>query len=208
VLARSRASLAKYGLAAPAENAIAPATCSIYLHERGWSFCDARAAVPGCEAAGRVDVGTDGMLDGGLVVTLGHELLDRSAVTVLPSLLAEHLTVPVRITGGAARPHIHADLAACFGNLVTDNRVSALLSEAASDVASLFTGRDAPRPEAAQPAPPPRVMHPDPYGVSARGDAAEEDALLRDLVAAGADWDEIDARLEAHRRSFVRHRIG
>jgi hypothetical protein len=206
LLARSKPLLHKYGLAAPAENAIAPATCTIHLNERGWSFCDARAAVPGCQATGRVDVGTDGVLDGGLVVTLSHELLDRSAVTVLPSLLAEHLTVPVRITGSAAHPQIHADLAACFGNLLSDNRVSAILSGAAADVASLFTGKAPPAPPPASA--PPRPMHPDPYGAGARGDAAEEDALLRDLVASGADWDEIDARIEAHRRSFVRHRIG
>ncbi len=51
-------------------------------------------------------------------------------------------------------------------------------------------------------------MHPDPYGAGARGDAAEEDALLRDLVAAGIDWAEIDLRIDAHRRAFVRQRIG
>ena len=204
ILARSKAALGRYGLVPPAETAIAPATCVIFLHERGWSFCDARAAVPGCEATGRVDVGTDGTLDGALVVTLGDELLASRALTLLPALLAERLTVPVRITGSAARPHIHADLAACFGNLVTDNRVSAIFSEAASDVVSLFTGKEPARAPPA--AAPPPAMDPSPQGV--RGDAVVEDELIRDLVASGADWDEIEERLEAHRRSFIRQRIG
>ncbi|HSO40174.1 MAG TPA: hypothetical protein VLT33_46930, partial [Labilithrix sp.] len=207
LLLRAKAPLEKYGLALPAQSASAPATCSIVLHERGWSFGDVSAAVPGCATTGRVDLTTDGALDGALVVKLGQELLEKSAVTLLPSLLAEHLVVPVRITGAASRPHVDADLAACFGRLLSDNRVSTLLSEAAGGVASLFTGKEAPRAAGAEPGPS-AVLAPDPYGAGARGDAAAEDALIRALVAAGADWNDIDARVDAHRRGETRPRVG
>jgi hypothetical protein len=35
-----------------------------------------------------------------------------------------------------------------------------------------------------------------------------EDALRREQAAAAADWDAIEARLEAHRRGGIRQRIG
>jgi hypothetical protein len=193
LLARERAALAKYGIAPPAENATAPATLVIDLGERGWSLTQARGAVPGCEAAGDVHAAFDGTLEGALVVTLGEELLASSAVLVVPSILAEKLTLPVRIGGTLAHPRIDADLGACLGRFVTDNRVTQLFSEAASDVVSLFTGREATRPAPPPPTPPTNVQ-------SARTD----DELLRELAAARADWDEIEARLTEHRRSADR----
>ena len=198
VLERSRAALGRYGISPPPQQASGPAALVIGMGHLGWSFTQAHGAVPGCEATGDVRVSFDGALDGVLVVTLGEELLSSSAALVVPSLLADRLTVPVTIAGTIARPHIHADLGACFGSFVTDNRVTALFSEAASDVVSLLTGRDPERPRAPPPplapppAPPPR----------------HEDALMRELAASRADWDELEARLDDHRRGGIRHRIG
>jgi len=190
VLLRAQAPLAKYGLGLPSQSASRPSTCRIALHDRGWTFADVVAAVPGCATTGRVDVALDGTVDGALVVRLGQELLEKSKLTLFPSLLAGKLTVPVRITGMAARPDVDADLAACFGTL---------LSDAAGGVAALFTGSKPPPPLGADNASP-RALVPDPYGAAARGDAAAEDALVRALVAAGAPWDVIDARVATHRR--------
>ena len=148
------------------------------------------AAVPGCATTGRVDVASDGTVDGALVVRLGSELLEKSKLTLLPSLLADQLVVPVRITGAASRPHVDADLAACFGRL---------LSDAAGGVASLFTGSKPPPPLTPE-STPSRTLAPDPFGAAGRADAAAEDALTSELVAKGADWNEIDARIAAHRR--------
>jgi hypothetical protein len=200
VLARSKPALAKYGIAPPAENAVAPATLMIGLDPVGWSFTQARGAVPGCEASGDIRVAFDGTMNGALVVTLGEELLASSAVLVVPSILAEKLTLPVRIGGTITQPHIDADLGACLGRFVTDNRVTEFFSEAASDVVSLFTGRGPTRPPPPQP---PAAMAPQHVH-----HAQDEDALLRELVASGADWDEIEERLQEHRRGGVRHRIG
>ncbi len=59
-------------------------------------------------------------MGGALVVKLGAEWLEKSKLTLLPSLLADKLVVPVRITGAASRPHVDADLASCFGTLLSD----------------------------------------------------------------------------------------
>jgi len=64
------------------------------LLERGWTFADVVAAVPGCATTGRVDVANDGTVGGALVVKLGAELLEKSKLTLLPSLLAGKLVVP------------------------------------------------------------------------------------------------------------------
>jgi hypothetical protein len=202
VLARARPALGRYGLTPPAERAVGPATLSIALGQLGWSFSDIRGAVPGCAAIGDVRIGFDGSVDGALVVTLGRELLASSAVLVVPSILAEHLTIPVSLGGTLARPKVDADLGACLGRFVTDNRVTAMFSEAASDVVSLFTGRAPSKPAPPLPSDAPPVQ--ERPGVEPQAD----DALLREVVAAGVDWDEIEARLEEHRRGGVRHRIG
>ena len=99
VLERSRAPLGRYGISPPLPHASGPATLVIGLSHLGWSFSEARGAVPGCEAIGAVRVAFDGSIDGALVVTLSEALLASSAVLVVPSLLADRLTVPVSIGG-------------------------------------------------------------------------------------------------------------
>lgn len=188
VLKRAQAPLGKVGLGLPPQTAIGPATCSIAFHERGWTFTDVVAAVPGCATTGRVDVATDGTVDGALVVKLGAELLEKSKLTLLPSLLADQLVVPVRITGAASRPHVDADLASCLGSL---------LSDAAGGVAKIFSRPPPPLAVGAQPM---RTLGPDPFGAATRGDVAAEDALLRELVLAGVAFYDIDERVDAHRR--------
>jgi hypothetical protein len=185
VLQRAQAPLGKVGLGLPPQTASGPATCTIALHARGWTFAEVIAAVPGCATTGRVDVSPDGAVDGALVVKLGAELLEKSKLTLLPSLLADQLVVPVRITGAASRPHVDADLASCFGTL---------LSDAAGGVAKIFS-----RPPPPLAAPPARTLGPDPFGASARGDAAADDARARELVLEGVAFDEIAARLGAPR---------
>ena len=165
VLARGEAPLAKVGLRLPGTTASAPATCTIGLSERGWTFGDVYAAVPGCVATGRLDVDPAGVLDGALVVALGKELLETGTMT---SLLTERLTVPVRITGSAAAPVVDADLAATFGSFMTNNRVAAV-----------FRSK-----ESVAPPPAPVVELPP---IEAR-DLDREASTLRAWIRAGADW--------------------
>lgn len=199
-LQRTGPSLARYGLEPPDPRAIAPATVEIGLGEHGWAFTNAFAAVPHMEARGDIRLGFDGNADGSFVVTLGEAFLGASPLFVLPSILAERLTMPVRIDGPVARPSVHADLGSCFSRFMSENRLSAFVGEAASEVASLFTGKR-PAPAAPQPSWPP-VAHPPPPSP-----AIDEDAIMRDLVAKGVDWDEIEERLDDHRRGGIRYRI-
>ena len=165
VLARGQAPLAKVGLRLPSETASAPATCSIGLSARGWTFDEVYAAVPGCIARGRLDVDPAGTLDGALTVALGKELLETSTMT---SLLTERLTIPVRITGGASAPVVDADLAATFGSFMTSNRVAAV-----------FRSKESVAPPAA-----PVV---DLLPLATR-DPSHEAVAMRAWVTAGADW--------------------
>lgn len=200
-LQRTGPSLARYGLEPPDPRAIAPATVEMALGEHGWAFTSIFAAVPHMEARGDVRLGFDGNADGAFVVTLGEAFLGASPLFVLPSILAERLTMPVRIDGPVARPNVHADLGSCFSRFMSENRLSAFVGEAASEVASLFTGKRPPAP-APQPSWPPSAhQHPPP------APPIDEDAIMRELVAKGIDWDEIEERLEDHRRGGVRYRI-
>lgn len=191
VLARARGELGRYGLEPPHPRANAPATVDVALDHHGIAFRSLRATVPGCAAEGEVRIAHAGALDGALTVTLDQEYLSSSAVLVLPSVLAERLTLPVTIGGTVREPRIDADLAACFGRFVTHNRVSAFVSDAAQEVASLFGTRPPPRPTA----PPPEAV--------ARGD---ED-LVAELERAQADWTDVERRLEEHRRATRRVRV-
>lgn len=201
-LQRTRPSLARYGLEPPDARAIAPATVEITLAEHGWAFSNAFAAVPHMEARGDLRLGFDGNAEGAFVVTLGEAFLAASPLFVLPSILAERLTMPVRIDGPVARPNVHADLGTCFSRFMSENRLSAFVGEAASEVASLFTGKR-PAPPPPQPSWPPAGHQPPPSPTA----PIDEDAIIRELVAKGADWDEIEERLEDHRRGGVRYRI-
>lgn len=199
-LHRTGPSLARYGLEPPDPRAIAPATVEIALGEPGWAFTNAFAAVPHMEARGDIRLGFDGNAEGAFVVTLGEAFLGASPLFVLPSILADRLTMPARIDGPVARPRVHADLGACFSRFMSENRLSTFVGEAASEVASLFTGK---RPAAPAPQPPwPPAAHRPPPAAP-----VDEDAIMRELVAMGVDWDEIEERLEDHRRGGVRYRI-
>ncbi|MDB4941905.1 MAG: hypothetical protein JWP97_1439 [Labilithrix sp.] len=177
LLARAEPVLARVGMRPPAETATMPATCVVALSPDGWSFTDVQAAVPGCSVKGRVDV-RDGAVDGALVVTLGKELLETSAVTMLPSLLAERITVPVKLAGTVSAPDVQADLGGTLGSLVTNNRVT-----------SLFT-RDSKAPP-----PMPPELAADPFETGDRHDPAAEDARIRRMFEAGESFASIDAAL-------------
>lgn len=194
VLERARGELGRYGLPPPPTRANAPATVDIALSDAGLSLQRLRASVAGCAAAGEVTVGADGALAGALTVTLDEEYLSSSAVLVLPAVLAERLTVPVKIGGTAREPTIDADLASCFGRFVTDNRVSAFVSDAAQEVASLFGSRPPPRLSADPP--------PEPVG------AGDDEDLVRALEARRAAWARVEGRLAEHRRRVARVRVG
>ncbi len=192
VLTRARGELGRYGLEPPHPRANAPATVDVVLDDGGVLLRSLRASVPGCLADGDVRIGLDGALDGALTVTLEQEYLASSAVLVLPSVFAERLTLPVEIGGSVREPRIDADLAACFGRFMTENRVSAFVSDAVEEVASLFGTR-----------PPPREAAPPPEPI-AQGD---ED-LVRELEGARPDWTRVEPRLEEHRRRARRVRVG
>jgi hypothetical protein len=193
-LGQARAQLSRYGLPPPPEQAIAPATVSIDRMPTGWFFHEIDAQVRGCAATGRVRVDDAGALDGDIVVTLGEEYLRSSAVLVVPRVLTEHLTLPVHLRGAVGKPEIDADLAACLGRFVVDNRVTGFVTGVVDDVTNMITGRGA-----LHDPPPPPPPEPQPI---------DEDALMRELIAKGADWDEIEERLEEHRRKASRYRIG
>jgi hypothetical protein len=187
VLALASSALRRYGLPAPDPRGAAPATTTIALDASGWAFRDVFAAVPGCAALGDLLVRKDGSVDGAFVVTLDEEYLATSALLVIPGVLAETLTMPVRITGPLANPVVDADLGTLLGRFVTENRVTDLVTDAAEGVVSLFTGREPKEPPArgapkgAPPAPAP----------------LPEDPILAGIVARAADWDAIERRKRA-----------
>jgi hypothetical protein len=116
-------------------------------------------------------------------------------VLVIPAVLAERLTIPVRIGGTVKEPVVDADLARCFGSFMTENRVSAFVNDAVEEVSSLFGARPArSRPPAA----------PDPLERDRHGD----DDLVAELDAARPDWRELEPRLTEHRARSRRVRVG
>ncbi len=200
-LALAAPSLSPYGLRPPNERATAPATLDFVLAEHGCVVSNVVAAVAGCEARGDANIGWSGTIDASFVVALGEAYLAASTVLVVPAILTERLTLPVRIDGPLASPAFHADLAACLGRFMTDNRVSTFVGEAAAEVVSLLTGRAPPPPSSAWPAP----------GWVAPPDARTSEAdspLARELAAHGNAWDELAARLSEHRpAAAIRYRI-
>ena len=193
-LSQSRAELKKYGLVPPSEEAIEPTTMNVELDDRGFAFHRIRAAVRGASASGDVRVNADGSLLGYLTVMLEEDYLRSSAILVLPRVLAERLTLPVRVKGTLTQPIIDADLAACLGKFLTENKVSSFFVSAVEEAAALF---------GAQPT----------STVEARAETAnvapdEDDAIFAELFANSAEWDEIEMRLDDHRRSQIRYRVG
>lgn len=192
VLVRTREALGKYGLEPPHARGDAPATADVVVDPNGVTLRGLRASVPGCIATGDVRVARGGALDGAISVTVDDEYLGTSAALVIPSVLAERLTIPVRIGGTATEPKIDADLAACFGRFMTENRVSAFVTDAVEEVSSLFGARTA----RTRPPPAPEPIE--------RSDAD----LVAELEAAHADWAELEPRLEEQRLKNRRVRIG
>jgi hypothetical protein len=195
VLVKTREALGKYGLEPPHPRADGPATADLVVDAGGIALKTLRASVPGCVATGDVRVARDGRLDGSISVVVDEEYLGSSAVLVIPAVLTERLTIPVRIVGTVREPKIDADLAACFGSFMTENRVSAFVSDAVEEVSSLFGGA---RPARSQPPAPP-----DPVD---RGEQRDED-LIAVLDAARADWQPFEERLDERRRAVRRVRI-
>ena len=193
VLVRTRSALGKYGLEPPHARGDAPATADVVVDARGVVLRSLRATVPGCTAAGDVRVSRDGRIDGTVTVTVDEEYLGSSAVLVLPAVLAERLTIPVRLGGTVSEPIVDADLAACFGRFMTENRVSAFVNDAVEEVSSLFGARPTrTRPPAA----------PDPL------ESKSDDDLIAELDAARPSWREVEPRLADHRARSRRVRVG
>jgi hypothetical protein len=198
VLVRTREALGKYGLEPPHPRGDAPATADVVVDARSVSLRALRASVIGCSATGAVRIERDGgRLDGAVTVTLDDEYLGKSAVLAIPAVLAERLTIPVRVGGTARAPTIDADLAACFGRFMTENRVSAFVTDAVEEVSSLFGAR----PQRTRPPPGP---FPDPVDREKHGD----DDLVAELDAVRGEWHEHEARLDDLRRAARRVRIG
>jgi hypothetical protein len=193
VLARTRPMLASYGLEPPHPRANGPAELTTIYAEGAFSVQLHRASVPGCSATGAVRIGPDRALDGHATVTLDGEYLGTSPILVLPAVLTETLTVPVRIGGTLGEPRVTADLAALLGRFMTDNRVSSFVSDAAAEVAALFAPLDASSAPASTPEPS--------SAEAAAALGAELDHELGEALGrAKADWEPIRTRLAEHRR--------
>jgi hypothetical protein len=113
---------------------------------------------------------------------------------VVPKVLAERLTLPIRVAGSIAKPVVKADLGACLGRFARDNRVSAFVTGAVEEVAFLL-GKEPPPPS--EPSPPRERTR-------AHEDVA---ARLRSLLASAADWSALAARLEDHKSGGSRLRV-
>jgi hypothetical protein len=153
VLERAAPELKRFGLAPPDMQQSGPAHVAIGLGEHGLRLHELAVAVPGCTATGEVWVRSAGDLAGALVVTLAEEYLRKSVVLVLPRVLTERLVLPVRIGGTAREAKIDADLAACFGSFLSDNKVSAFFDGVVQGV--FGETQPAPAPAAPQHPPPP-----------------------------------------------------
>lgn len=195
VLENARPALHKYGLVPPPTRGIVPATATIELASDGIHILDLRAAVTGCSVTGEALVGFAGSLRAAATVTLEDDFLASSPMLVVPKVLAERLTLPVRIGGTIAAPVVKADLGACLGKLARDNRVSAFVTGAVEEVA-LLLGKD--RGDLPSETPSPR----DP--ARAHEDVA---ARLESLLASAADWTTLAARLEDHKSGGSRLRV-
>jgi hypothetical protein len=195
VLESARPALQKYGLVPPPARGIVPATAVIELGNDGVRFTDVRAAVPGCSVVGNAIVGFGGSLRAVATATLDEDFLASSPMLVLPKVLAERLTLPVRLSGTLSAPLVHADLGACLGRFVRDNRVSAFVTGAVEEVAFLL-GRELPPSEPDENAREPSPRAPDDVGERLRG-----------MLATAADWDQLAARLDERRHAGSRFRI-
>lgn len=193
VLVRTREALGKYGLEPPHARGDGPATADVIVDGTAVALRSLRATVPGCAAEGDVRVARDGALDGNVRVTVDDEYLGTSAALVIPAALTERLTIPVRVSGTVREPVVDADLAACFGGFMTENRVSAFVTDAVEEVGSLFGARPRTRPPAA-PGPLER-------------DRGDED-LVAELDAARPAFADFEPRIRALRESRKRVRIG
>jgi len=167
------------------------------LQPMGWSFRDLDAGVAGCSATGHVAFGFDGGVDGQLLVKLDEAYLAQSTLLTLPAFFTGNVEIPVRVAGWMPRPAVQADFAGAFGRLMSQNRVTSFIDEAVDDVYAVFSGRRSPAP-AAPPVEDPPAAHAAPV---------DEDALVRELIASGADWDEIEWRLAEIRKGGPRFRV-
>ena len=185
-----RAPLARYGLRPPNEDAAAPVTALLVGSDGGITLADLNVQLHGAKLRGEVGLSRGLVLDGRVDVTLEEEYLRTSKVLAIPRALTQKLVLPVRIEGPIARPVVHADLAACLGHFLEDNRVRQLVTSAVEEAQILLGRHQVPRE--------PRQKQ-----ATVTGEAELEAELRRAVDAHAHDWAEI-ARREAERRGRVR----
>ena len=202
-LALATGKLRPYGLPPPAARGTKDLTLAIELQPAGWSFRDIDAAVKGCSATGRVAIGFDGGVDGHFMLALEEAYLSQSTLLTLPAAFTGRVEIPMRVVGWLPRPAVQADVAGAFGRVMSQNRVTSFIDEAVDDVVAVFRGRPSPR------AAPPEDEPASPLGSASDGSRGpvNEDALVRELIASGADWDEIEWRLAEVRKGGPRFRV-
>ncbi len=185
-----RASLSRYGLRPPNEDAAAPVTALVVGTDWGIGLADLNLELHGATVRGDVGLSRARVLDGRIEVTLEEEYLRTSKVLTVPRVLTQKLVLPVRIEGELARPVVHADLAACLGHFLEDNRVSQLVTSAVEEAQILLGRHRVSREPRQRPA-------------TVTGEAELEAELRRTIDAHAGDWAEI-ARRESERRARVR----
>jgi hypothetical protein len=179
ILDRARATLHRYGLRPPSEDATSPVVGTLVSSEWGITMSDVAVDLHGAKLRGSVAVSWAGTIDGQGEVTLEEEYLRTSKVLTLPRALTERLVFPIHVDGTLETPHVKADLGSSLGRFLKDNRVASFVTSAVEEAQILLGQHPMPKPSLEAPAP-----------------VVVEDEELRAIVDAyAADWTEIAQRI-------------
>jgi len=196
VVQKTASMVARYGLPPPSSRGVGDLTLAIDLSDRGWRFSDVTASVDSCLLTGAIGIGFDTRMEGRFVVNVGERYLRQSTLLFLPAVFAETIDIPVHLGGDFAHPLVRTDIGASLGHLLVNNRITGILDEAVEDMSSLLgLGGRRPPPQPMplgpenEPEPPPPL------------DTRDEDEIVKEMIKKGADWDEIEWRLDELRRS-------
>lgn len=210
-VARTAEALRRWGLPPPGATGSGPLRASLRLGPTKWHLEDVSLAVDAGRARGRIHVGFDGSLAGRLEIAVQPAYLSRSSALALPAAVTGTVTIPVALGGRLAAPSFDADLVGALGNVLVDNPIGALFSDAMEGLVTALGGsptRPPARPSTPEPSRSASGPRPTPRADAAEmdavldailDDAPEADALLDRLMDAGMAPDELAERLERRR---------
>lgn len=205
VLLQSAPMLSRYGLPPPGPVGTGSLTLRIHLLAHGWRLSDVTASVEDCLMTGGIDVSFDAQLQGRFVLNFGERYLRKSRLLTIPAVFAQNVDLPIHIAGILSKPMVQTDVASTLGRLAINNRVTGMLDGAVEELSSLFGvgSRSSSRTVAAMPIEPEPAPAPEEQDFS----NLDEDAIVKEMIAKGADWDEIEWRLDEIRRKRPRFRV-